>query len=263
MVKASEKPRAAGLAIVGVSLLAAAVFLAVQLALTPVPPFPQREGLLFALLSGFFEAGYIATLLVGLQRAGLPVVYTIARGGALLIVWPISVIAMGEGANAIEIGAALALLAGLLLCGLEGTRIVRGAGWGAACAVFVAGYHLTYKASLAQGSMPAGVFTVSLALAMPVNWILQGPTGRADVVAACRARPAWVIGGGLVCAASFLTFLFALRDTGAGLAFSLRNTSVVFAAVLGWALGEPRRAREMAGVLVVAASAVALAWAGS
>jgi drug/metabolite transporter (DMT)-like permease len=259
MVKHSVRPRAAGLGFIATAAVAAAMAMAWEVVATHVSPFPTSAGLGWALMSGALETGYIATLLAGLSRAGLPVVYTISRGGALLLVWPISVLALSERVTAMDALAVAALLAGLLLCGLEGTQLAKGAAWGAACGVFIAGYHLTYKLALAAGATPAGVFTISMCVAIPANWLLAGTSGRVEALAAWRERPWWIVAGGLVSAASFLVFLAALRDAGAGLAFSLRNTSVVFAAALGWALGEPRRRREVVGVLIVAASAVALA----
>ena len=47
-----------------------------------------------------------------------------------------------------------------------------------------------------------------------------------------------MVANGLLAAASFLIFLFALQRAGAGAVFTLRNTSIVFAQLFSWALGE-------------------------
>ena len=61
-----------------------------------------------------------------------------------------------------------------------------------------------------------------------------------------------------VCAASFLIFLVALREAGAGLVLTLRNTSILFAVLFGWLLGEPPHRRTAVGALLVAFGAALL-----
>src|SRR5262245_29635647 len=47
-------------------------------------------------VAGVFEAGYMITLARALSRAPLGPVYTVSRGGALLLIWPISIAWLGE-----------------------------------------------------------------------------------------------------------------------------------------------------------------------
>ena len=62
-----------------------------------------------------------------------------------------------------------------------------------------------------------------------------------------------MIGAGVVCAVSFLLFLGALHESGAGRVLTLRNTSVVFAHGFAWLLGEaPARVQIVGGAFVVA-----------
>jgi drug/metabolite transporter (DMT)-like permease len=70
-----------------------------------------------------------------------------------------------------------------------------------------------------------------------------------------------VIGAaGVLCTVSFLVFLSALARGGAGAAVTLRNTSVVFALLLAWALGERPGRRQITGTVAVALGAVLLGW---
>ncbi len=53
-------------------------------------------------------------------------------------------------------------------------------------------------------------------------------------------------------------FLAALQASGAARLTGLRNTSVVFAAAIGWSQGEPRGARDVASAVAIAAGALLL-----
>jgi uncharacterized membrane protein len=56
---------------------------------------------------------------------------------------------------------------------------------------------------------------------------------------------------------SFLMFLSALAESGAGRVLTLRNTSVVFAHAFAWLAGErPDRAQLLGGALVVLGAVV-------
>jgi uncharacterized membrane protein len=63
-----------------------------------------------------------------------------------------------------------------------------------------------------------------------------------------------------VCGGSFLILMEALAAGGAGFVLTLRNTSVLFAVGLAWAIGDPPRRPQIAGAVLVAAGAVLMAW---
>ena len=52
-----------------------------------VTPFATLESLGWTLLAGAFEAVYFATLAKALTAGPLGAVYTVSRGGAVLVVW--------------------------------------------------------------------------------------------------------------------------------------------------------------------------------
>jgi drug/metabolite transporter (DMT)-like permease len=64
----------------------------------------------------------------------------------------------------------------------------------------------------------------------------------------------------LLCAASFLVWLFALQRSGAAHVAAIRNVSVLFATLLGWAQGEPRTARSLAAGVCIALGALCISW---
>jgi multidrug transporter EmrE-like cation transporter len=81
-------------------------------------PFTSWESAGYTGLAGLFEAVYFATLARALERGRLGPVYTVSRGGAVLVVWPASIALFGETATITSsIGSAI-VLGGLMLAGL-------------------------------------------------------------------------------------------------------------------------------------------------
>jgi drug/metabolite transporter (DMT)-like permease len=246
-----------GVVVVAIAAVTAAVVAAAGV-VAGGAPFPDARGVAWSAAAGLFEAGYFVSLVLALGRGPLGPVYTVSRGGAIVIVWPISVLFMGEPVGALAVTGAAVVCAGLAATGLERAAPARSLVLATSCAAFIAGYHLCYKHALAAGGAPAAVFAVSLALAAPLNAAAMGRARRRAAWAALARSPVRVIVPGVMCAASFLLFLVALRAAGAGLILTLRNTSVLFATLLGWAIAEPPTRRQLAGALLVAAGAILL-----
>jgi uncharacterized membrane protein len=222
----------------------------------------------FTFGAGLFEAIYFVSLVAALERCPLPPVYTTSRGTAIALVWPLSIAFLGETLRSTGVAGTVLVGAGLLVSGLEGTGSGADAGDAQArrrglrlavlSGVGIAGYHLCYKGALAAGGAPPAVFTVALGLALPFNFARLGPGWRPRLASTLRARPLGLMALGITCAASFLLLLWALGAGGAGWVLTLRNSSVVFAVVLGTWLGEPASRRQWLGAVLVAAGAVVL-----
>ena len=230
-------------------------------------PAPSRLSLFWCIAAGVLEAGYFVTLARALSRAPLGSVYTVVRGGALVVVWPVSVLFLGESINVLRAGGTLLVVLGLVATGTnerapvatEATRAVRsGLVVAAVCAVFVGGYHLAYKLALSAGGRPEAVVSISLSTASLLNIATLGPKRRA-ALAALQAQPRRILVGGLLASLGFLVFLSAMKDAGAGVVLTLRNTSILFAQVLAVAVGERPRRLGIVGAALVTAGAVLLA----
>jgi drug/metabolite transporter (DMT)-like permease len=246
-----------------VGILAAALLTALAAsAAAPGPAFPTRAALLWGLAAGLFEGVYFATLAAALARASYGAVYAIARGGALLAVWPLAVLLLREPATPRGIaGASLVGLGVVLVAASANARASRaGAVLAAACAASIAGYHLAYDLALQRGARPAPLFALALAVALPFA-VAASPGGGAGLARLWSGRAAarWCVGGA-VCTASFLFFLHGLEATGPALALTLRNTSIVFAQVLALAIGEAVPRRQVAGAVLVTAGAALASW---
>jgi drug/metabolite transporter (DMT)-like permease len=258
-----DKDRALVAAIAAAALVAAAVAIVRALA-TGEPPFANATGVAWSLVAGVFELLYFASLARALDRGPLGPIYTVSRGGAIVIVWPLSVALYGEPLALKSIAGSAIVLAGLALAGTGAgdTRAARrdALAWAVACACSIAGYHLAYKAALRAGGNPSAVFAVSLLLATTINVARVGGEGRRAAAAIVRARTARVLAMGVVCGGSFLVLMEALSGGDAAFVLTLRNTSVLFATGLAFAIGERPRHAQIAGATLVAAGAAVMAW---
>lgn len=259
LVKRERDPQNAT---VGVLLLAALI--AGAAALLTRQGLGTPRGHLFAVASGMTEAGYVFSLARALHHGSLGRVYAIGRGGALVLVWPISVLWLGELATPIALTGAGLVVLGLLLSGARtaeprGSDKAGAVGWALVSAVCIAGYNLLYKRALREGAAPHALFATSIGIAIAFNLALAG-RGREGIFRFVRER-LWVAAlGGLIAFGSFGVFLWCLQSGGAGALVTLRNTSIVFTQGLALLIGErPSRAQLSASVLITG-GAVLLAW---
>lgn len=255
-------------------------------------PMPSATSLGWCLTAGVLEVGYFVTLARALSRAPLGSVYTVVRGGALLMVWPLSVLLLGEPLSITRMGGTLLVVLGLAATGASERMPARapaqpdppssddvarpddaeaggdsaepnatlrsGIAVAALCAVFVGGYHLAYKLALENGGRPEAVVSISLSTASILNVAALGAR-RKLALDALRAQPMRIVTGGLLASLGFLVFLSAMKDEGAGVILTLRNTSILFAQVLAFALGERPRRLGIVGAVLVTVGAVLLA----
>lgn len=223
-------------------------------------PFATSESVLYTLLAGAFEAVYFMTLARALEVGRLGAVYTVSRGGAILVVWPLSIVWFAEVATLTSMLGSLTVLGGLALSSVGstagGNRDHRaGIAWAAACAASIAGYHLAYKAALLAGGNPSATFALSLSMSALISIVRIGRAGRRTLASVFGARWRRIVLMGLICGGSFLILMEALARGGSGYVLTLRNTSVLFAAGLAWMIGEKPRHSEMVGAALVAAGA--------
>ena len=257
LIKRERDPRAAGLCV----LTVAAVVAATLVPFARQHAFPSPTGLRWGLGAGLFEGVYFAALGWALAHGPLGPVYTVARGGAMLVAWPVSVLLLGESFPwSARSGVAL-IGAGLVLVTLRaGERVsARSLQWAMVCAFAIAGYHLCYKLALQRGSEPRALFAVALACALPINAACLGRSAWQSGLSALRRSPLRMVAGGVTCTASFVIFLEALSLAGAGAVLTLRNTSILFAQAFALWAGERPSQRVLGGAALVVVGAFLLA----
>ncbi len=228
-------------------------------------PFASWDAVLFTLAAGVAEAIYFMTLARALDSGPLGAVYTISRGGAVLVVWPLSIVLFAELITARGTAGSVVVLGGLVLCGVGASVGPRrpgahaGIAWASVCAVAIAGYHLSYKAALLAGASPSACFAVSLSLSWLISVVRLGTGGRRALAGVYQTRIARVALMGLACGGSFLILMEALARGGSGYVLTLRNTSVLFAIGFALAIGERPSRAEILGAVAVAGGATLMA----
>lgn len=260
LVKRTRDPAASVHTVVATAGALTAIMAAIEWLVTDVGASPAALGL--AAIAGTLEAGYFHALGRALTLGPLGPVYTISRGGAVLLVWPLSIVVLGEGASALGAAGSALIVLGLAASSASAGLPRRAVHYALACAVFITGYHFTYKYALTTGTSPILVFAVSMVVATGLGAVVGGRGYRTAFVASVRGAPWATLGAGAVCAAGFVLFMYALARGGAAYVFTLRNTSVLFATGFALLLGERPPRRALIGVGLVFVGAIALGLAG-
>jgi drug/metabolite transporter (DMT)-like permease len=224
------------------------------------PPAPASWP--YLAVSVVIHIGYYFAL-VGAYRTGdLSHGYPIMRGLAPLIVSISALVWLGEVPRpAVWLGVLL-ICGGVLSLGLVGFhwRDSRSSTrWALANAAIIAAYTLVDAVGVRLSGSPAGyVLWMFVMDALPFPLIIFFLKGKALVPYAARF---WLRGltGGVLSAFSYGVALWAMTRAPVAAVAALRETSVIFAALIGaWLLKEGRLGRRLAGAATVAAGVIAL-----
>ncbi|WP_413576242.1 EamA family transporter [Bdellovibrio sp. HCB290] len=227
--------------------------------------FEAGTPLTYAILSGVFEGAYFVTLAWSLKQSQLGKAYSIMRGGAMIFVWIISTIFMGEKATSLQaLGAAL-VLAGIVVLSFPGrTAKSNTEGWFAkvpwawVCAMFIGGYHLSYHQALYHGAEPKSLFAVAMVISWPFLWFAMRGSRIERVKGILKDEKFKAIAAGVAANMSFVIFLYGLKVSVPGFAISLRNSSIFFAVLFSFILKESLSRVQLLGALIVGGGAVLL-----
>jgi len=208
-------------------------------------------------------------LLVGrlYRNADLSVAYPIMRGLAPLIAALIALAALGEALRPLSALGVAVLASGVALMGLSGLRHGRIDRATLAVALANAVVIAIYSVVDGEGARISGP---SAPFAFAYNAWSHALTAFAfaPIVLALRGRAAMVafarfwrrgLAGGLAAFVSYGVAVWAMTRAPIAVVAALRETSVVFAALIGVSLlGEPFRAQRAAAALAILAGVVAL-----
>ena len=221
---------------------------------------PVPEAWVWLVASGVFHAGYKTFLAMAYEHGDLSRVYPIARGAAPLLVLGVSAAFLSEELRGQDTLAVLILGLGILLMGRgvflsgEQRRLVPLA---LGSAMMTAGYSLVDGIGARVSGDALGfvgwIFVLDAVLLTPLFLVLRGP----GVLRAPRS--AWIMGG----AAAVLSFwayavvVWAMTQAPIALVTALRETSILFAVVIGWlAFGERMDRGKVAAVALILAGVV-------
>jgi len=233
---------------------------AVPLVFFVAPPAPASWPYLAASIA-IHIAYYIA--LVGAYRAGdLSHGYPIMRGVAPLIVALCALAWLGEAPTPATWTGVLLIAAGVLSLGLTGfhwrtSRV--STGWALANAAIIAAYTLVDAAGVRLSGSPEGYVLWMFVLdALPFPLVVLALRGREFVE---YGRRYWARGltGGVLSAAAYGIALWAMARAPVAAVAALRETSVIFAALIGaYILKEGHAGRRLRGAVAVVAGIIAL-----
>lgn len=219
------------------------------------PPAPASVPYFVA--SSTIHLGYYACLLLAYRVGDLGQVYPIARGTGPLIVALLSGAVAGE-----HLSATAAIGVGLVSLGIASLALGRhGSGkaaWFAlATGVFIAGYTLSDGVGVrVAGSRIGYIAALHVCAGLPfAGVVLLLRRDRIRAFWPAHGRRAAL--GGVISAAAYSLVIFAMSVTRLSYVASLRETSVIIAALIGAIkLGEPFGRRRVLASAVVAAGIV-------
>ncbi|TNF59901.1 MAG: peptide ABC transporter permease [Rhodobacteraceae bacterium] len=226
------------------------------LAVLPVFDMPPAHVWPWLIASGLFHSAYKLFLAFAYEQGDLSRVYPIARGAAPMIVTVISALALvdvleaGEYLAIFVLGLGIALMAHGAFRNGESRRLVPLA---LGSAAMTAGYSLVdgLGARAWGQAVPyvAWLFVLDAILFAPILTALRG-------WGIWRAAPRDWLTGGLAAAASYGAYaivVWAMTMAPIALVAALRETSILFAVLIGWLIMGDRmdRAKAAASALIV------------
>jgi drug/metabolite transporter (DMT)-like permease len=256
-LKRSSNKLGAGLAFMIIATLLNAIYGLANAAL----PSLNTELVLGTIAAGVFEGLYFYLLNTAYSKQALGVAYTIMRGGAMALVWAISILTFNETLTLKDGCAVIAIAIGIALV-QRSFRIrdlfASGAHAAHACAGCIAGYHIGYGVAVQTGAAPALVFASAMSIGIVTYVALSRGSALKELLSSLKQDGILVGTGGVACGVSFLLFLTALASVDPGRAISLRNTSVAFGALLSVISAEKLSATQWAGVSLVVVGALGM-----
>jgi drug/metabolite transporter (DMT)-like permease len=256
LIKAQpDKFSASALVAIGAGVIAIPIMLY-------LPP-PPAAAWPFIAASSIIHVGYFALVAFAYRAADLGVAYPLTRGSAPPLTALLAFLIVGETLTINQWLSVLVIAAGIIA--LSADALLRGGLTGAtALAAFAnAGVIVVYTLVDGLGARAAGSGLVYVA------WMLAGTavlllaqmllTRGADFVAAIRKGWLFALGAGGLSLASYSIALWAMTLAPIGLVAALRETSVLFAALLGTFLfGESFGSRRWIALALILAGIVAL-----
>jgi drug/metabolite transporter (DMT)-like permease len=208
----------------------------------PVTGMPAPRSWPILLISVVVHTVYSLTLIRAYSHGKLSVVYPIARGVAPLIVTLVSVLFLGDSLGPWGIAGITLVIWGVVWLGIPRTTPDRiSVVYAVLTGSCVGTYTLLDGVGARMGGAHAFAAWLFLLNSIPLILIALGVHGRDFFV---LARPLWRKGvtAGLISATAFWIIIWALSVAPMGLVAALRESSVVFAALIGAAmLREPVR----------------------
>lgn len=212
--------------------------------------------------SACVHVGYFSLLVAAYRHGELSLTYPLMRGAAPLLVALASATAFGEPLSPLAWAGVLAVCCGVLVLGvarhsLESGRAVA---FALANAAVIACYTVLDGHGVRASGNPVGyVACVFLLNALPFGAIVLARSGWTALRAHAGRRARYALAGAAASVGSYGIALWAMTLAPVATVAALRETSVLFAALLGgWQLRERFTARRALGTAAILAGVAAL-----
>ena len=235
---------------------------AMALPLVFVAGLPVAAAWPWLLASAAIHVAYYALLTAAYRHGELALTYPLMRGAAPLLVALVSVSAFGEPLSPAGWAGVVGICGGVLVLGLSshGLESGRAMALALANAVVIAGYTVVdghgVRASGAATSYVATLFALN---AVPFGAVVLARRGWRPLVQHARKRGPLAALGAAASLGSYGIALWAMTRAPVASVAALRETSVLFAALIGaWQLHERFTPRRALGTAAIVAGVAAL-----
>ncbi|ATA21544.1 DMT family transporter [Gibbsiella quercinecans] len=218
-------------------------------------PLPASASWAYALLSALLHVGYNLCLVRSYQSGELGQTYPIARGSSPLLVTCAAAIFAGEKIEFSTLGGITLISTGILMLAVTGSKLAMpGLKYTLATGALIASYSIVdgMGVRLSGNALSYTVWMSTLwGVLMPALYIALRDT---KSLLCWRPGLFSAAAGGLVSLMAYGIIIYAMTAAPMGAVSALRETSVLFAAVLGYLfLGETLTLRKMLACTVIAA----------
>lgn len=219
---------------------------------------PAVESWSYALLSGLLHVGYNLFLVRSYRVGDLGQIYPISRGSSPVLIALGAAIFAGERITPGELLGVALVSGGIISLAFKGRSLsVPSLPYALGTGCFIAAYSVVdgIGARLSGAPLAYTVWMCALwGVLMPVVYI-----GLRDARSLFSIRPGMFAAamGGLVSLLAYAIVIYAMNEAPLGAVSALRETSVLFAALLGYLfLGETLTVRRMLACVVIASGAI-------
>jgi drug/metabolite transporter (DMT)-like permease len=218
------------------------------------------------LATGGLHVGYSLVLQGGYKRAGLSVVYPVARGTGPALSVIGAILILGEPVTFASAAGALLVIGGVFIIGFardraSGIPIWPGIKWGALTGIFIAAYTLNDGAAvrlLALSPILVDYFGTVFRIFVLAPVVLRD---RERLRAEWRRTAKYAVGIGALIPIPYILALYAMKLTSVSFVAPARELSMLVGVLLGWRfLDEEDVTQRFVGATLIAAGVVALSF---
>jgi drug/metabolite transporter (DMT)-like permease len=223
-------------------------------------PLPASGAWLYIVLSAILQVGYSIFLIAAYRYGELGQVYPIVRGTVPLLVTSGGFIITGDKLNSYQIAGVVLIALGIMSLALgKGRASTSSILFALVTGAIIAAYATVVSVGVRQTGQ-SGAYTAWVLVLYGAFLTVTSLAMRRRLMVSFRSPETWkAIGGGLVAMVAYSIVVAAFAFGPAGPITALRETSVVFAVLIGWMfLGEILTARRIFACLIVAAGAILL-----